>query len=453
MMQPLTLMQLARLLEATARGQGDPAFTQVVTDTRKACDHSLFVALQGQNFDGHQFLAQARQAGACLALVEHWVDDPLPQVKVPSCLKALGQLAAWNRKLFTGPVIGITGNSGKTTVKEMLAACLRLDRGNLLATPGNYNNAIGLPLTLLDLKPEHQAAVIELGANHLGEIDYLADIARPDLGLITNVTGAHLGEFGSLQAIASAKGELLSWLPKDQPAILNAEDAFFNFWQDLAPGPVCSFGLHSGDLHAEDLSQDGQGHFSFIASTPWGQQPIKLALPGQHNVANALACMALAGHLGVSLATQAEALAALQPVKGRLQRINAYGDALLLDDSYNASPGAVKSAIDLLASLPGVRILALGALAELGSASQTIHKELGEYARDKKLDGFYVLAGEAEAAAQAFGHRAEIFADHAALAAALKPRLDRNTCLLVKGSRSARMDLLVDLLRREAAEA
>ncbi|SFC04510.1 UDP-N-acetylmuramoyl-tripeptide--D-alanyl-D-alanine ligase [Marinospirillum celere] len=453
MMQSLTLDFLAGLLDGQIRGAQENTFCRVVTDTRQTSDQALFVALQGPRFDGHDFIAAAREAGASAALVERWVDDPLPQVKVASSLQALGQLAAWNRQAFKGPVVGVTGNSGKTTVKEMLAAMLRLDRGSVLATPGNLNNAIGLPLTLLSLEPQHQAAVIELGANHLGEIDYLASLTRPDLGVITNVTGAHLGEFGSLEAIAQAKGELLAWLPNDGVSVLNAEDVFFDFWRKQSLCPITSFGIRQGDVRAEDLHTDALGNSQFTAVTPWGRQVVHLALPGRHNLSNALASMALAGHLGIVLEVQAQALAEMQSVKGRLQRINAYGDALLLDDSYNASPGAVKSAIDLLASLPGKRLLALGALAELGDASAAIHSQLGGYAREQKLDGLYVLAGAAEAAASAFGQEARVFADHSALAEALKPHLDRETCLLVKGSRSARMDLLVTLLRKEETGA
>ncbi|MDR9467378.1 UDP-N-acetylmuramoyl-tripeptide--D-alanyl-D-alanine ligase [Marinospirillum sp.] len=452
MIRPLTLEQLAELLKGEFRGPSTATFAQVVTDTRQLQSGCLFVALQGPRFDGHAFVPDARSQGAAMALVEHWVDDPLHQIRVTCTRKALGALAAWNRQQFKGPVVAVTGNSGKTTVKEMLAAILKLARGSVLSTRGNLNNDIGVPLTLLELQPQHQAAVVELGANHLGEIDYLAGLTQPDAGVLTNVTGAHLGEFGSMQAIAQAKGELIPWLHAGQCLVLNREDRFFDFWEKQAGCSILSFGLAQGDLRAEQVATDAAGNTRFLAVTPWGQQRVELQLPGQHNIANALASMAVAGHLGVDLNLQAQALAALQPVKGRLQRVNAYGDALLLDDSYNASPGAVKSAIDLLASLPGQRILALGALAELGDASAQIHRDLGLYARHRGLDDLVVLAGPAEATAEAFGACARVFPNHESLADFLRPRLTADTCLLVKGSRSAGMDRLVELLRHDKTQ-
>ncbi|SFX03051.1 UDP-N-acetylmuramoyl-tripeptide--D-alanyl-D-alanine ligase [Marinospirillum alkaliphilum] len=448
MMQALSLQQLATLLDARLQGDSSQRINHLTFDSRQVQPGSLFVALPGARTDGHRFIPAVRRGKASAALVEHWQADPLPQLKVVSPRRAMGQLAAWNRQLFSGPVVGVTGNSGKTTVKEMLAAVLRAHFGQVLATAGNLNNDLGMPLTLLKLQPVHRAAVLELGANHVGEIDYLAAIARPDIGIITNVTGAHLGEFGSMEAIASAKGELLAHLEPSGCAVLNAEDHFFDFWQRQVCGEFLSFGLQQGDVRAETISLDRFGNPSFEAITPWGRQLVSLQLPGRHNVMNALAVMAAAGRLGVPLATQAVALNALQPVSGRLHRINTWGGALLLDDSYNASPGAVRSAIDVLAELPGKRLLALGALAELGEATERIHRELGDYARQRGLDGFYTLSGTAALAAEAYGPDAVIADDHAALAELLKPVLDADTCLLVKGSRSSAMDKLVALLGR-----
>lgn len=447
MLASLSLQALAELLGGSFRGPEPDPFTQVVTDSRDLQPGSLFVALKGPHFDGHDFIRQARLEGACLAIVERWVDDPLPQVCVASSLKALGQLATWNRQAFQQPVIAVTGNSGKTTVKEMLAAILAQAKGKVLATQGNLNNAIGVPLTLLQLEVQHQAAVVELGANHLHEIDYLASLTQPQLGIITNVTGAHLGEFGSLDAIAQAKGELIPWLTQKDYLVLNQDDHFYHLWRRQALAQVLTFGLAQGDVRAEDCQFDPQGCPSFTAVTPWGRQPVRLQLPGRHNLANALASIAAAGALGIPLDQQAQALGHLQPVKGRLQQITALGGAQLLDDSYNASPGAVKAAIDLLESLPGRRILALGSLAELGEASVQIHHELGRYAQAKGLDQLLVLAGPAEAAAEAFGAGAEVFANHEDLASFLQPKLTPATRVLVKGSRSARMERLVDLLR------
>lgn len=453
MMQALTLQQLASCLQAELRGTTAQQVIRVDLDSRQLHAGSLFAALRGQRVDGHHFLDAAARKCATAALVEDWQPSRLPQLRVPSVAAALGRLAGWNRGQFSQPLVAVTGNSGKTTVKEMLAAVLSAHCGQVLATRGNMNNELGVPLTLLKLQPVHQAAVIELGANHLGEIDYLAGLARPDIGVITNVTGAHLGEFGSMEAIALAKGELLQHVSPKGCAILNAEDVFFEFWQQRAVCPVLSFGLHRGEVRAEAIRLDHFGNPSFTAVTPWGSQEVVLNLPGQHNIGNALAVMAAAGQLGVPLWLQARVLSQLQPVPGRLHRINAWGGALLLDDSYNASPGAVKSAIDVLAALPGKRLLALGSLAELGEATDAIHRELGWYAREQRLDGLFVLEGKASLAAEAFGAGALIAATHAELADLLRPQLNRQTCLLVKGSRSAGMDKLVNLLKAEAGVA
>jgi len=448
MLTALTLRDLAKLLGGKFRGPEHTQFEQLVTDSRALQAGCAFVALKGPRFDGHNFVAEARKQGAALAIVEHWVDDPLPQLSVPSTLQALGHLAAWNRQQFQQPVIAVTGNSGKTTVKEMLAAILSLAGGPVLSTRGNLNNAIGVPLTLFGLQAEHQAAVVELGANHLNEIDYLASLVRPEVGIITNVTGAHLGEFGGLQAIAQAKGELIPWLEKNHCLILNQEDQFFDFWKGQAQSQLLSFGLHQGDLRAEQIVLDEWGCPSFLAVTPWGTQQVSLDLPGQHNLANALASMAAAGYLGIDLDIQAKALGRLQATQGRLRRVEAYGGAQLLDDSYNASPGAVKAAIDLLVGLPGQRLLALGALAELGDASFAIHRELGLYARDNGVEQLLVLSGPAEAAAEAFGAGGQAFKDHEQLAGYLRPILTPSSRLLVKGARSAHMERLVELLRK-----
>lgn len=457
MMHPLTLQQLATCVGGELQGvQGEkvthnPLINSVTMDTRQVTANALFVALVGQRVDGHSFLDLAQNMGASAALVEKWQASPLPQIKVASCVAALGALAGYNRQLFKAPLIAITGNSGKTSVKAMLAAMLTAHFKQVLATEGNLNNELGVPLTLLRLQPNHAVAAVELGANHLQEIDYLARIAQPNVAIITNVTGAHLGEFGSMQAIATAKAEVMAHLKSGGCLVLNADDAFYNFWLQQAKqqvaGRIISFGFQQADVFATQVALDKQGRANFKVITPWGMQNIRLQLLGRHNIANALAAIAAAGHLGVPLAVQAKALEKLQPVSGRLHQVNAWGGALLLDDSYNASPNAVKSAIDLLATLPlGKKLLALGSLAELGAASDSIHTELGNYARQQGLDGLFALQGKASLAAKAFGEGGKVAADHQALAELLKPNLGADTCLLVKGSRTAAMDKLVSLL-------
>ncbi|GLR63148.1 UDP-N-acetylmuramoyl-tripeptide--D-alanyl-D-alanine ligase [Marinospirillum insulare] len=449
MIQSLDLHTLATCVAGELKTTSDQKVNHLSIDARQVVSGSLFAALVGERVDGHDFLDQAKQNQASAALVERWQASSLPQVKVASVTKALGDLARYNRQMFTGPLVAVTGNSGKTSVKEILAAILSAHFGEVLATQGNLNNELGVPLTLTRLEATHKAAVVELGANHLGEISKLAKMTQPDLAIITNVTGAHLGEFGSLQAIAQAKAELIEATDPKGCLVLNADDEFYDFWREQAKQKVISFGFSQAQVSASQLSFNKQGGSEFYLVTPWGEQKVSLQLLGKHNIANALAAIAAAGELGVPLSLQLEVLQKLQPVKGRLARVEAWAGALLLDDSYNASPGAVKSAIDLLAKLPGKKLLALGSLAELGAAEDSIHAELGLYARSQGIDGLFALQGKASLAAASFGEGGQVAADHQALAAILKPELNPATCLLVKGSRSARMDKLVALLSKK----
>lgn len=451
MMHNLSLMQLAACVGGQVQGATNQLISNLVIDARQVSSGSLFAALVGERVDGHSFLEQARQKKAAAALVERWQASRLPQVKVPSVTTALADLARYNRQLFTAPLIAVTGNSGKTSVKEMLAAILTAHYGQVLATEGNLNNELGVPLTLMRLQLADAAAVVELGANHLNEINHLASLAQPDIGIITNVTGAHLGEFGSMQAIAAAKAELLLHIKPKGCVILNADDAYYDFWRQQASGQVLSFGFKQADICATQVQLATLATSSFQVVTPWGEQQFRLQLLGKHNIANALAAIAAASYLGVPLELQAKALQGLQAVPGRLHSSKTWGDALLFDDSYNASPGAVKSAIDVLAAMPGKKLLALGSLAELGTATDLIHTELGLYARQQGLDGLFALEGKASLAAQAFGLGGQTAASHQALADALKLELNANTCLLVKGARSSAMDKLVALLSKNKA--
>lgn len=444
----------------------------------------VFFALSGSRSHGHRFVQQAQANKASLAVVEEIQPSSLAQIQVANSQAALTQLAAYNRNLFTQPVIGITGNSGKTTVKEILAALLEACFKNktaapviasaakqsskltrVLATQGNLNNHLGVPLTLLRLQPQHQAAVVELGANHLGEINQLAQLAKPQLAVITNVTSAHLGEFGSKEKIAQAKGELIQHLPEDGLLVLNADDEFFPYWQGLAKKQtglkVLTFGLEkSADVYATDIQLNPQGKTSFTLHSPWGQQEFTSQLLGKHNLVNALAAISLAGHLGMPLALQAQVLAQLKPAESRLSVLNLGKLGWVLNDTYNASPGAVKAAIDVLAGFSGKKLLALGNLAELGKKTDAIHSELGQYARLKNLDAVFSLEGPAQLASQAFLHskckEAQSVNKTAAQFSAATPKqlaklvakeLTPDSCLLVKGSRSARMELLINALK------
>lgn len=449
MMHPLSLKDLATCVAGELKGSASREISSLAIDARQVESGTLFAALVGERVDGHDFLDQAQENKASAALVESWQASGLAQIKVNSVIAAMAALASYNRQNFTAPLVAVTGNSGKTSVKEILAAILNAHLGEVLATQGNLNNELGVPLTLTRLKSVHKAAVVELGANHLGEINKLASIAQPDIGIITNVTGAHLGEFGSRQAIAQAKAEIITHIKPEGYLILNADDAFYSFWLEQAKTKVISFGFKQADVFATQITFNKLGDSEFCVVTPWGKQKISLQLPGKHNIANALAAIAAAGQLGVPLALQAKVLQKIQPVSGRLARVKAWADALLLDDSYNASPDAVKSAIDLLATLQGKKLLALGGLAELGDATNAIHSELGRYARSQGLDGLFALEGKASLAAKSFGEGGKIAASHQALAELIKPELNADTCLLVKGSRSSGMDKLVALLSKK----
>ncbi|TVP50886.1 MAG: UDP-N-acetylmuramoyl-tripeptide--D-alanyl-D-alanine ligase [Halomonas sp.] len=446
-----TLGQVAAALGLEApRGHAQLPISEVVTDTRKVAPGCLFVALKGPRFDGHDFVGSAFDKGAAAALVEMSSECPLPQLVCSDTRLGLGLLAGAQRSAWQGPVVAITGNSGKTTVKEMCAALLA-PLGDVLATHGNLNNDIGAPLTLLRLEQRHQAAVIELGANHLGEIAWTTQLVKPDIAIITNVTGAHVGEFGGMGQIAQAKSEVLAGLGEGGSAILNRDDRYFEFWSAFAaPRRVVSFGFHvNADVSASALSCDPQGRYAFTLMQH-GQAlgEVRLPLLGKHNVSNALAAAAAALALGVSAQQIIEGLQSLQGLAGRLTVVPGLRGASVLDDTYNANPGAVKAALDTLVSLPGPRWCALGEMGELGSESAALHAEIGRYAAALGIDEFLTLGDAARAASEAFG-RGLHFNDHEALTRHVTNTLPPNTTLLVKGSRSAGMEHLVDALRSD----
>lgn len=445
------LAQLAEILQLAplSAPHGSLEWAQVSTDTRKMPPKSLFVALVGEHFDGHDHLAQAREKGAVAALVSRPVADPLPQLVVPDTLQALADWARWQRQHWQGPMIAVTGNNGKTTVKELLGAILRLHYGDVLVTAGNLNNHIGMPLTLIQLASHHQAAVIEMGANHLREIDALASLACPDFGVITNVTGAHLGEFGSMEAIAEAKGELLAHLPPSGTAILNADDTYCGYWQAQSPCQVQTFGLTQGDWQAKALTLYPEGGASFTLSGPDGiQRQVRLQLSGRHNVSNALAAMTGALSMGIPVETVIAGVANVQPAAGRLQVTQGLMGITLIDDSYNANPGSTRAAIDLLALRPAsTRWLLLADMKEMGPESERFHREIGEYARQQGIDHLLSYGDMARLAATAFGLGGEAYETQEALLDAVIPRLDAQSVILIKGSRSAHMEHLVTRLQ------
>ena len=431
----------------------DAAVTGVAIDTRKLKAGDLFAAFSGERVDGHAYLAQAQAAGAVGALVSCRVDSPLPQVLVDDVEAALGDLASAVRAQRQARVIGITGSNGKTTVKTLTASILSL-HGRTHVNAGSFNNEIGLPLTLLSMPEDTEYAVLEMGAGKPGDIAYLAAIARPDIGLVNLIAPAHLERMGSVEGVAETKGALYQALPADGVAIINADDAFAGFFAGLAGARrVLRFGLeHKADVGADIVEQRADGS-RFVLSTPVGDIEVELALPGRHNVANALAAASIALALDVPLTTIVAGLEQARAVAGRLRRIVLPGNVTLIDDSYNANPSSMAAAIDTLALASGERWLVLGDMAELGADARALHAGVGAQARGRGIERLFAVGPLGAAAVEAFGAGGEHFADKPSLVAALKGRLHDGVTCLVKGSHSAGMEYVVKALEDAAEHA
>lgn len=448
MLEAMSLSRVASALDARLVGS-DVSFEAVSTDSRSVAAGQLFVALVGPRFDGHAYLAEVAAKGAVAALVQREVADvDLPQLVVADTRLALGRLGALNRDLFARPLAAVTGSSGKTTIKEMLASVLGAGfDGPVLATRGNLNNDLGAPLTLLELAPEHVSAVIELGANHVGEIAYTVALARPAVAIISNAGNAHVGEFGGPEKIVQAKGEILDGLAAEGTAILNHDDAAFGIWCDRAAGRrLLSFSLHSAqaDVHAERIVRDARGCVGFDLCLAGERQPVQLNLLGEHNVANALAAAAAAHALGVSLPAIVDGLQRLLPIKGRcVAQLTAAG-LRVIDDSYNANPVSMKAAVDILAGFSGRRLLVLGDMGELGEWAEQGHRDVGAYAAGK-VDALYAVGPLMRHAVEAFGAAGQHFSEQASLLEALNAETGDIT-ILIKGSRSAAMDRIATAL-------
>jgi UDP-N-acetylmuramoyl-tripeptide--D-alanyl-D-alanine ligase len=437
--------------EAGGRLQGeDRRFTSVGTDSRADCSGQLFIALRGERFDGHAYVAAARDGGAVAAMVDHPLPIDIPQWIVDDTRLALGRLAAAWRRRFSGRVVAITGSNGKTTVKEMVAAILG-QVGQVRATRGNLNNDIGMPLTLLSARDE-DFLVLEMGANHRGEIGYMTDIARPDVALITNAGRAHLEGFGSVDGVAHGKGEIARGLPAEGVFVFGADSPYAGLWHNLAAGrQVLSFALDAdADLCADSAAIEVEwtdAGFRTRLAARHGEQiiPMTLRLAGEHNARNALAAAATALALGVDSGAIAGGLATLEPVKGRLcpRRCGAAG---VIDDTYNANPDSIAAAIRVLAGLSGRHWLILGDLAELGPEAEGLHREVGEMARIGGVDRLFSVGTLSEAATQAFGDSARHFAEQEDLIRALRAEISPGDRILIKGSRSARMERIVEAL-------
>jgi UDP-N-acetylmuramoyl-tripeptide--D-alanyl-D-alanine ligase len=441
----LLLSDIARWTGGRLHG-ADATIEAVSTDTRTLGAGMLFVALKGERHDAHDFAGQARQNGAAALLVERELPLDLPQVVVADTLLALGELARAVRRRSRARVIGITGSNGKTTVKTLLASILAR-HGRTHVNPGNLNNEIGLPLTLLAMPADTEYAVLEMGAGKPGDIAYLARIAQPDVALVNNVAAAHLERLGSLQGVAETKGALYRALPDDGIAVINADDAFAEYFGLLAGPRRC---LRFGLLRRADVGASGDPQAwtagRFRLQSPAGVADIALPLAGRHNVMNALAASALAIALGVPLATIREGLEAAPAVAGRLARRTHASGAVVIDDSYNANPGSFAAAIATLAASPGETVLVMGDMKELGTEAERLHADTGALARRSGIARLYAVGALSAAAVRAFGDGARHFPDQAALIDALRGELREGVVLLVKGSRSSAMDRVVHAL-------
>ena len=451
----MVLSQVAEALGVTVPPGSDCSIAGVSTDTRTLNPGELFFALTGPNFDGHAFCDLAEQRGAAALVVAKPVDASLPQLVVADTRTALGRLAAAWRARFTGPLVAVTGSNGKTTVKEMVAAILR-QRGEVLATVGNLNNDIGVPLTLFRLQPDrHDYAVIEMGANHVGEIAGLTALARPNVAMVTNVGAAHLEGFGSLDDVAQAKGEIWQGLSDGGVAVINADDVYFGYWTGLVTahrqlkfGTADDADVRLAGEHGWRVVNDGFRN-RFTMATPAGSLTVDLPLAGRHNIMNALAATAAALAAGAELADVKAGLEAMAPVQGRLQPHRTRGGQLLIDDSYNANPQSLQAALEVLVSVSPTPVLVLGDMAELGESAAELHSDVGRSARQLGVSRLYGVGVLAARACESFGDGARCFDDQADLIKVLIDdlhALGADAAVLVKGSRSARMERVVAAL-------
>lgn len=422
----------------------DATFIGCSTDSRSSDENQLFVALRGPNFDGHEFVDAATTRGAGAVMVDHPTSDALPELLVEDTRVSLGRLAGVWRDRFSLPIAAVTGSNGKTTVKEMLASILAVE-GPVLATQGNLNNDVGVPLTLMRIGPEDRYAVVELGANHVGEIAGLTRLAKPHVGVITLCAPAHLEGFGSLDAVAHAKGELLQQLRPEGTAIINADDDYADLWREFAgTRQRLTFGLkNTADVSATWCSENERTRLVLL--TPAGTAEACLKLPGRHNVLNALAAVGAALALGVSLTSITTGLSRVQPMRGRLSSVKV-GDIRIIDDTYNANPASLKAGLEVMATCCGEHWLVLGDMAELGTGTGGFHQEAGALAREYGVERLYATGESARLAVEAFGDGGEHFECQEDLINALRSTLCGGVCLLVKGSRSMAMERVVTAL-------
>lgn len=447
----LSLADAADILQGFLKGD-DVTFTGVSNDTRTLQKNNLYIAINGENFDGHQFLAQAQQVGACAALVSEYVECDLPQVLVPDTTYAMGQLAKYWREQFDLPVVGITGSCGKTTTTRMVAAILS-QAGKTLFPEGNRNNQFGVPQTLFKLDDSYEFAVIEMGANRAGDISYLSKIAQPDIAILTNVAPVHLDVtegvgFGTLEGVFQEKSEIFRALGEDGVAIVNADDDYFSEWKRLLTEQVLlTYGFSDvADVRATDLSMNHDLQYRFCCRTPEGDVDVQLSSIGRHNIINALAATAAALALGISLTEIQQGLAVVPLVARRMNKHVLVNGAVIIDDTYNSNVKSAKAVIDMLTDFAGKKVVVLGDMAEIGEQSAEFHRQIGAYAKAAGIDQLFAFGTEAIAIQQGFGDNAEHYYDIDKLVNALQPHLRADSMTVIKGSNSVGMNRIVNAL-------
>jgi len=441
----MRLSQAANVLNGELIGH-DELFTAVSKDTRTISKGDLYVAIKGENFDGHDFIAQASTSGAVGALVSKPQSTDTPQVCVTDTRIALGELAASWRQKFQGHIIGITGSNGKTTVKEMCRNIFVQHAGeqHVMCTQGNLNNDIGMPMTLLSLRTEHEYGVIEMGANHVGEIDYLAQISRPDVAVITNVGASHIEGFGSIEKIAQAKSEIYGGLSDQGTAIINFDDDYAESWRVVCKNKrVLSFSLSSSDADVYTKKNSGN---SFYLNTPVGGVVIKLKLSGDHNVMNALAAAAVAVALGVTLDNIKKGLESFSGVPGRMAVSHTGDGVCVIDDTYNANPASLAAAMKVLTTTDGEPWLVLGDMGELGELSKQLHFEAGEKAKLSGIKKLFATGCDSKYAVESFGPGGVFYKTQEDLINAVTKKMDASKVILVKGSRKMAMEKVVQAI-------
>jgi UDP-N-acetylmuramoyl-tripeptide--D-alanyl-D-alanine ligase len=450
----MRLSELAHILGAPLRGS-DVVFDTVGTDTRTIRRGDLFIALKGERFDAHAFVKQAADAGAVAAVVERASDAAIPQIIVGDTLAALASLGRHWRERFELPLIALTGSNGKTTVKEMLASILRAEAGDdgVLATRGNLNNHIGVPLMLLELRARHRYAAIEMGMNHPGEIARLAAIGRPTVALVNNAQREHMEFMSSIEAVAQENAAVFAALPADGTAVINADDAHAEYFREAAGAHrVVDFGIEkpaavSGGYVLKNLSSEIQ------LRTPDGVASATLAIPGLHNVRNALAACACAHAVGIAPEVMRKGLNNFRPYHGRLQVKRAVNGATVIDDTYNANPDSVRAAIDVLAKCAPPTVLVLGDMGEVGEHGAEFHREVGQYALGENISSLFAMGEQSRDAVAAFGAAGAHADSIDDLLNLLRVSVAPGATLLVKGSRFMRMERVVQALTGEAKGA